>query len=453
MKYDATVIKGDSAILRPIPNSYLAPMIRVTRGQKLRIHLKNQLNESTTVHWHGLRVPPEMDGHPRNAILPGKSYIYDFEVKNRAGTYWFHPHPHQRTGFQAYAGLAGLFVVSDDEERAASLPQSEFDVPLVIQDRVFNGSNQLVYLTNPMEQMAGFLGDRILVNGLPEFKLDAAAGAYRFRVLNGSNSRIYKLAWQDGSPLTVIGTDGGLLEHSVDRDYLMLAPGERVELLADFSGRRGREVQLMSLPFSGATTGMMGGGMMMGMMRGGSSGSPQGAPLTILTVRVNRDGTAGTSPSKRLSTIERHRREDAINYGSPRRFEVAMRGMMAWGINGRAFEMEGVAGDETVKLNSMELWEFINRPNGMADMPHPMHIHGVQFQVLDRHVDPQFERDWMSVRAGYVDDGWKDTVLLWPGERTTLLMRFSDFPGLFMYHCHNLEHEDLGLMRNYLIQE
>lgn len=132
-KYDGVVLKGSPATLETIPNSYLGPIIRVTRRQKIRIHLNNRLREPTIIHWHGLHVPPEMDGHPRDAVLPGKSYVYDLEINNRAGTYWYHPHPHQRTGFQAYAGLAGLLLVSDDEEMAANLPTGEFDMPLVIQ--------------------------------------------------------------------------------------------------------------------------------------------------------------------------------------------------------------------------------------------------------------------------------------------------------------------------------
>lgn len=457
-KYDGAVVKGDSASLQSIPNSYLGPIIRAKRGQKIRIHLNNALGEPTIIHWHGLHVPPEMDGHPRYAIQPGQTYVYDFEIRNRAGTYWFHPHPHQRTGFQAYAGLAGLFLISDDEEAAANLPSGEFDVPLVIQDRTFNPANQLVYVTNPMDQMMGFLGDRILVNGRPDFAMNVATRAYRFRVLNGSNSRVYKLAWEDGAPLTVIATDGGLLEKPTQRNYVTLGPGERVELWADFSNRRvGSELKLKSLVFSGAESGMMGGMMGGGMMGGGMMGGnnaalPHGAEFTILRVKVDREIKDNPPLPNRLSTIQRYRLDDTINRQNPRTFGITMQQMMTWTINGRVFEMEGVANDEIVKLNTLETWEFVNQTNSMDQMVHPMHIHGVQFQVIERQSAPQFKADWETVRAGYVDEGWKDTVLLWPSERVKLLMRFGDFPGMFLYHCHNLEHEDQGLMRNYLIQ-
>ena len=147
LKCVGEVVKGDSATLQTIPNSYLGPIIRAKRGQKLRIHLNNALPEPTIVHWHGLHVPPEADGHPRDAIGPGKSYVYDLEIRNRAGTYWFHPHPHQRTGFQVYGGLAGLFLVSDDEEAAAGTnvynPDSD-------QDGLTDREEIKVYATDPL---------------------------------------------------------------------------------------------------------------------------------------------------------------------------------------------------------------------------------------------------------------------------------------------------------------
>jgi FtsP/CotA-like multicopper oxidase with cupredoxin domain len=314
-----------------------------------------------------------------------------------------------------------------------------------------------------MDQMRGVLGDRIFVNGRPDFELKAAARAYRLRLLNGSNSRVYKLAWDDGTPLVAIATDGGLLEKPARRTYVTLGPGERVELWADFTGRRvGSELRLKSLAFSGAESGMMGGmmGMMGGMrgsMMGGTAGGgnaslANGAEFTIFRVKVDREAAGSTPLPERLSTIPRYRSDDAVNSGNPRAFGIAMQGMMSWALNGRQFEMDGVANNEIVKLNALEVWEFENQTTGMGPMVHPMHIHGVQFQIVERRISPQFKEAWESVRAGYVDDGWKDTVLLWPGERVRLLMRFADYPGLFMYHCHNLEHEDQGLMRNYRIQ-
>ena len=250
-QYRATVKKGDRNRVIELPRSYLGPIIKVHQGEKVRVRFTNSIPEKSIIHWHGLHVPAIMDGHPRYVVKQGQSYLYEFEVNNRAGTYWYHPHPHGRTGPQVYKGLAGLFLVSDAEEQSIGLPDGEYDVPLVIQDRTFDRDNQLIYTSgHRMEQMTGFLGDLILVNGMPDFTLPVSTTAYRLRLLNGSNSRIYKLAWKDGRPLTVIGTDGGLLEKPVSRRYVFLAPGERIELWSDFSNSPvGYETEIISLPF------------------------------------------------------------------------------------------------------------------------------------------------------------------------------------------------------------
>ena len=453
--YQGQVTKGDPASLQTLPGSYLGPILRVRKGQTVRIAFTNNLPEQSIVHWHGLHVPDDMDGHPRHAIGPGQTYVYQFQVLNRAGTYWFHPHPHKITGPQVYKGLAGLFLVSDEEEMAAGLPSGEYDIPLIIQDRTFDANNQLLYLPGGMmDQMMGFLGDRILVNGQPDFVLPVATRPYRLRLLNGSNSRIYKLSWEDGTPLTVIATDGGLLEKPAQRSYVTLAPAERVELWVDFGGRSlGSELRLQSLAFAGAEAGDM------GMMMRRSPALADGSEFTVLRVRVAQESEEKQALPARLSTILRYRLEDAINRETPRDFTITMRRML-WTINGRTFEMDSVAEDEEVRLNTLEVWEFINQPGSMGmgmmssmaeEMAHPMHIHGPQFQVIGREVRPDMTANWETVSAGYVDEGWKDTVLMMPGERVRLLMKFEDFTGLYLYHCHNLEHEDLGLMRNYRV--
>lgn len=468
-RYRGKVLKGDPHALEFLPGSFL-PVIRVRRGQKIRIDLVNELPESTIIHWHGLSVPSPMDGHPRYAIEPHQTYVYEFEIRNRAGTYWFHPHPDGRTGKQVYFGMAGLFIVNDHDEAAIDLPSGPYDVPLVIQDRTFDRQNQLVYLSGRarggmmdggmMAAMMGFLGDRILVNGKPGFVLPVEARVYRLRLLNGSNSRIYKLAWSDGTPLTVIGSDGGLLEAPLTRAYVMLAPAARVELWADFSGQAlGSKRVLQSLRFEGDIT--MGGGMMRGGMMGGAmmgemmSGSslPDGAAFPILEVRVVRASSTRAALPKQLSTIPAPRPQDAANASSPKIFDITM-GMMAWGVNGRSFQMDGVTAEETVKLGTSEIWEFRNdaATGMMGMMAHAMHVHGLQYRVLERSVAPQFAAASASVSAGHVDEGWKDTVLLMPGERVRLLLDFESYDGLYLYHCHMLEHEDSGLMRNYLIK-
>jgi FtsP/CotA-like multicopper oxidase with cupredoxin domain len=341
--------------------------------------------------------------------------------------------------------LAGLFLVTDTEEQALKLPAGEFDIPLVVQDRTFDGDNQLIYGNNGMmDQMMGFLGNRILVNGQPDFTLPVATRPYRLRLLNGSNSRIYKLAWDDNTPLTVIGTDGGLLEKPVQREYITLAPSQRVELWVDFGGRTvGDEIHLVSLPFAA---------------NGG------GITFPVLTIQVDRAVKAPAPLPERLTNISWYDEADTVNRRAPRDFTMAMgMGMgMGWTINGRTFEMTDVARDEIVKLGDLEVWEFINQAEGTGRgmgmmgggmaLPHPMHVHGLQFQVVERKVESRYRSAWETVSAGHIDEGWRDTVLVMPGERVKILLKFEDFTGLYLYHCHNLEHEDMGMMRNYRVE-
>ena len=449
-RYHAIVHKGDKNRIIELPRSYLGPIIKANQGEKIRVRFKNQIPDKSIVHWHGLHVPAIMDGHPRYVIPQGQSYLYEFEVKNRAGTYWYHPHPHGRTGPQVYQGLAGLFLVSDEQERALGLPDDDYDVPLVIQDRMFDPDNQLVYTSgHKMEQMTGFLGDWIMVNGMPDFTLPVSTCAYRLRLLNGSNSRIYKLAWKDGRPLTIIGTDGGLLERPAYRQYAFLSPAERLEIWADFSESPvGFETSLISLPFN--TGGMGGSHMGRGMMMGGRMGQSQsltnGAGFSIFKINVAKHVKKIQTLPQKLSEIRPLKQDEAVNFFRPRQFYLTMRHMQ-WSINGRVFQMDDVADDEIVQLGSKEIWEFNNTGGGMMNMmnmPHPIHLHGKQFRVIERSG---------VMHNGYVDEGWKDTVLLMPGEQIRILVDFGDYPGMFLYHCHNLEHEDMGMMRNYFVRE
>lgn len=450
-RYKGTVTKGDASHLVEIPGSYLGPIIRARKGEKFRVRFTNRIPQSSIIHWHGLHVPEKADGHPRFVIGPGETFVYEFQVDNRAGTYWYHPHPHGNTGPQVYQGMAGLFLISDDEEQGVGFPSGAQDVPLVIQDRTFDANGQLVYLPGGMmDRMQGFLGDQILVNGKPNFNLSVGTRPYRLRLLNGSNSRIYKLAWSDDSPMTVIATDGGLLEKPVQRQYITLAPAQRIELWVDFSKYpTGTKLCLQSLEFSaGAST--------RGMM-GGTSSVPNGAKFDVLTVSVDRAESGSETLPLKLSTFTLPAPEQAINGNKSKRFVLEMeRGV--WTINRRVFEMTAVAKDEIAKLNTTEAWSFENQIGGMGggmggmSLPHPMHVHQLQYRIVKREVAPQGRSDWNTLSAGLVDEGWHDTVLVMPGEKATIVMRFEDYPGLFLYHCHNLEHEDMGMMRNFLIQ-
>lgn len=430
-RYEGELIQGAAENIQAIADTYLGPILHARKGQQVRIHYENLIPQESIIHWHGMHVPESADGHPRLAIAEGESYQYDFTVMDRAGLYWFHPHPHGNTGEQVMRGLAGLFIVNDDEEEALGLPSGEFDIPLVIQDRYFSKDNQFKYYKNDVA-VFGFLGDRYLVNGQPDFVLPVVTRPYRLRLLNGSNARVYALRLSNGQPLQVIGTDGGLLEEPITRDFIILSSAERRELWVDFSGYAvGSVVELVDFD--------------------PTEPDNQEKIKTVATFRIDREGTSDLALPQQLNPLNLHDEGEAVNRDKPRTFELSMGMGMQWLINGKKFQMTVVDPSEEVKLGDLEIWEFINNSAHMGAMQHPMHVHGLQFQVIGRESTPDYQRVNESVHAGSVDEGWHDTVLVLPGERVRVLLKFEDFEGIYMYHCHILEHEDMGMMRNYRV--
>jgi len=426
-RYNGEVIKGDTTTLQPIPDSYLGPIIRVRTGQKVRIRFQNNLPVTSNVHWHGLYVPDYADGHPRFVAQPNEEYVYEFEVKNRAGTYWYHPHPHEQTGLQVNAGLAGLFIIEDDIEDALDLPSGNFDLPLVLQDRRFDQDNQLLYVNNMHDQTMGFRGNTILVNGKLTTTISVATRPYRLRLLNGSNSRIYILAWDDESPINVIGTDGGLIERTVITRYITFGPAERAELWIDFSDYEvGTQISLVDL------------------------GDSQ--PTVIATFSIDEVSDIRMMTPITLRELEPIDPQQAVNFDNPKTFEFSMGQTPT--INNQSYQLDAVADNETVRLGDIEIWEFTNnaQSGGMMSLPHPIHMHGRQFQIIERTIEPDFAQQWAGIINGYLDYGWKDTFVLLPGETVRIAVRFDDYEGIFVYHCHTLEHEDLGMMRNYQVK-
>ncbi len=422
-----TIWPGATTPVWTLGGSFPGPTIRVGRGAGFSARIENRLSEPTNVHWHGLAAPPEMDGHPSDLIAPGQSRDIAFPIVDRAGTYWYHPHPDGRTARQVYGGMAGFFIVEDDREVTLGLPSGEYDVPLALQDRRTSPDHSLTYAPGPMDLMAGVLGDAVLVNGKPDAVLPVAATLYRLRLLNGSNARVYRLAFADGRSFHVIGTDGGLLERPVPVTALDLGPGERVELLVDLARDPvGTSILLRSLAFT--VPGGMGGGMMPGMGGGGAS---QGTALDVLRLRVERSGPAARVPEA-LVPFERL---DTARAEGTQAFVLSM-GMMpvagAFTINGRSFDARRI--DVRARRGRLELWQVRNA----SSEPHPFHVHATSFQVVSRTSGP----------LGAQDLGWKDTVLSWPGETVTLAIRFEQYAGLYVLHCHNLEHEDAGMMLN-----
>jgi FtsP/CotA-like multicopper oxidase with cupredoxin domain len=426
----------------------VGPTIEVRRGERLDIKLENALPEQTILHWHGLRVPEAADGHPRLAIDPGQHYDYTVPVIDRAGTYWYHSHAHHRTGIQAYRGMAGLLLVRDEHEEALGLPSGTHELPMLIQDRRLAEDGTFVYDPAMHEVMEGFFGDAAFVNGIRLPKHDVETTTYRLRLVNGTTSRILRLALSNGAPFQLIGTDGGLLTQAENVATIDLGTGERVDVLVDFSRTPvGHTVSLLSQAFENPVMGMMGmgGGMggrgMGGGMGGrgmgggpgrmGAGGIQQGGELTLVEFRV-----AKAVPPQRWRAPARLHNERVAEPRATRtrtfRFE-SMR--MEHTINGRSFDMARM--DETVRFGDTEVWQFVNP----SPFPHPIHMHEVQFTVLERIGGRARIMPW--------ERGPKDTVLVMPGEQVNVRATFDAYRGRFLMHCHNLVHEDMGMMLNF----
>ena len=440
---------------------YLNPILRIRSGHRFNARLQNDLAEPTTIHWHGLHVPGLMDGHPRSTIAAGAHFDYDFAVPNRGGMYWYHTHAHNLTARQAYLGLASVFMVEDDDEaalrKALQLEPGVTEFPLVIQDKQFTSAGELAYAGGAAQQrVMGQLGDTMLVNLTPKPQLDIANRLHRFRVLNGSNSRIYRLAFVHRGkllPYAVIGTDAGLLERPYTAQHVFLSPGERVDLLFDASPFRvGEEVLLKSLAFDAMEDDMMSG---MGGMMGDRAGTTNmggallalGAEFEIMKIMVTSKASPSPAvPPSALSTIARIDTRGAV----VRRINLTME-RMRWLINGESFNIDSYPIDS--RSNTVELWDI---QNAVMSMPHPMHMHGFSFQVVSRRNSPRQVRDLAQDSSGRVvtDLGWKDTILVWPGETVRIAIDFTnEYEGdqTYLFHCHNLEHEDQGMMVNHRI--
>ncbi len=408
------VWRGTSTPLWTLGGQWPAPTISIESGEEFTTRLVNNLEEPTIVHWHGILAPAAMDGHPRNAIGPGETYDYRFVVRNRAGTYWYHPHPDMATGRQVYMGMAGFFIVHDAEERGLGLPSGDYDLPILIQDRVLDGIQRIAYEPGTADHIDGYLGDRVFVNGFPDARRSVDRGLYRLRLLNGANARVFTLAFADNRSFQVVGTDGGLLDRPYDATSLVLSPGERVEIIVDFSSDLvGTSVEFLSSGF-------------------GVSGR-QSRSMRIMLFEVDdRMGWRDPVPS----TLVPYERLDPNSASLTRSFQLRMEmtGDMPRHMIGEAsFDMNRI--DVTTNAGAVEIWEFTN----LSPISHPMHIHNAFFQILSRNGAPP---------TSPVDFGWKDTILVRATETVRAIVRFGAEQGVYVFHCHNLEHEDKGMMLN-----
>lgn len=398
--------------------AYLGPTLRATRGEHVEVRFRNELEETTTVHWHGMHLPPAMDGGPHQPVGPGAEWDPAWTIDQPAATLWYHPHPHGETEAQVRSGLFGMFLIDDDQEEALPLPREYGvdDIPVAVQDAAFAGDGTFAYRDGGF---VGALGDTLLVNGTIGPFLDVSTDVVRLRLLNASSARIYDFTFSDGREFSQIASDGGLLEAPVPDTSVQLSPGERAEILVTMTP--GETVVLRSEnPDYGGTIPLF----------GGSAGS--GDRFDVLELRAAHTlDHVGEVPAT-LVPIERLSEHDAT--------ETRQFTMDGTQINGHEMVMDHI--DEVVELGATEIWKVTNN---MA-FPHNFHVHDVQFQVLSIGGSPP--------PAGLA--GWKDTVYLRPNTEYRLIMRFEDYAdpdSPYMYHCHLLRHEDDGMMGQFLVLE
>ena len=415
------LLPGEPTRLWTYNGSVPGPVIELTAGDQVSLTLRNRLAESTTVHWHGLPVAPEFDGHPRQAIAPGNDFVACWQLPaDWYGTYWYHPHPHGRTARQAAMGLAGAVLARDPADPLAGLPESL----LVISDQRFDTGNQVAAHTLA-DWMDGREGDVVLVNGQHRPRLTVAPGeTRRLRVVNACAARYLRLA-VPGARLVRVASDGGWLPAPQPVGDYLLVPGERSEFVVTFPHHAGTPLTLVSLPY--ARQKMMSPEQTAPVPLldiGISSGREPAAPFT-LPATLRPVVPLGTPVRRREIVLDERPHDMAAHAGHA----MADPQRMAEGlflIDGKTYDMERV--DLEARVGEVEAWEVVNR----SHMDHPFHLHGGRFQLV-------------AIDGRPVTPTWRDTVNLPPRSRLTLLTRF-DHPGELLYHCHVLEHEDAGMM-------
>ena len=484
--------------------SYLSPVYEAMRGSPVSFTAVNALGPHplansidfnlhgavtsdavaprVSVHLHGGNTEPGSDGYPEDTFVPGQTHPYDYNNNQEAAGLWFHDHALGITRLNVYAGLAGVYLLRDANELSRGLPSGPYEIPLVLQDRTLNANGSLFYPQRPW--MPEFFGDVATVNGKAWPNLDVDRGLYRFRMYNGSNSRFYRLSFSNRMPLYQIGTDGGLLNAPVPLRQLLLGPGERADVLVDFSGLApGTQLLLLNdapTPFPGAAPNA----------RDVNFPLPEIMRFTVRATAGLPAGSLLTAPLRppipALPPPVRQRFLTLTEIVGPQGPLVALLNLLYW---------DEPSIDPTLmerpRVNTVEQWNLIN----LTSDAHPIHLHLVQFQILNRQrlnttrylkaytatgprqVLSMAPPGGPTVSAGYPpidpapyvtgsvvppapqEQGWKDTVVAMPGEVTRILVPFgggvpgapfgNSFTGRYVWHCHILEHEDNEMMLPY----
>ena len=381
----------------------------------------------TVIHLHGGKVPPESDGYPEDWYVPGKSAVYYYPNKQDATLLWYHDHTMGINRLNVFAGLFGLFIIRDPVEQSLNLPRGKYEIPLVLYDRMFDLDGQLNYPVSPHPEIPWipeFFGDAVIVNGKLLPYLDLEPRKYRFRVLNAANGRFFHLSLSSGQDIHQIGTDQGLLPAPVILRQISLAPGERADIVMDFAGQGGEQIIVNNDSFRPVM-----------QLRVARTRSPDTSslPSVLRPMRRIAETEAVNSRTLTLGEVDDLRKDPVVMLLNDTHWNAPV--------------------TERPVLDSVEIWNLLN----LTDDAHPIHLHLVRFQILDRRRFDAFgyqNRQILRYRGAAVapepgEAGWKDTVRADPGMITRIIIPFEGFVGRYVWHCHILEHEDNEMMRPY----
>jgi FtsP/CotA-like multicopper oxidase with cupredoxin domain len=417
------------------------PTIKATRGRATHVRFTNKLQIPVVTHLHGGHTPSDSDGWPTDVILPAGHQVpatamqmneardralmiqasaskyehnYTYPNDTRACTLWYHDHAMGASGQNVYMGLAGFYIVEDEEERSLPLPRGRYDIPLMLCGRQFNEDGSFRY--NPHGH-AGADGDVILVNGAAWPTLQVERRRYRFRLLNASNATTFTLALSSAGPFVQIATDGGLRARPAEVARISMAMAERVEVVIDFSAyAAGDSVVLRNTEKEGPLGEIMRFDII----------GPAVLDNSLIPDQLSVIENLSPAAAVRTRTFTLGPRAELKDHFPP----------LYWAINGNRFDPEHA--QATPRLGDVEIWRFVYEKSPWKQ-PHPPHVHLVNFQILDRNGHPPHE----------YERGWKDTLRLDSGDDVNVIMRFDGYRGRYLMHCHNLEHEDYDMMMRF----
>ncbi len=430
------IVKGQQTITAGINGKFWGPTLIIQKHDTVRMNVLNKLNDTTTLHWHGMHLPAVMDGGPYQLIPPNTTWRPYWKMKNQAGTYWFHPHLHEMTMDQITKGIGGLIIVRDSAEAVLKLPRKYGvdDIPLILTDRSFTTANQFKLVP---------YGDSAMTNGVLRAQFTLPAQMVRFRILNAAIERSFNIGFSDNRDFYIIGSDGGLLNTPTTLKRFLLSAGERVEILVNLTGMTAGQTLDFKAFNSTLANNIPGGENFPNGPFANAIGKKDFNLLHINIINALSANEIKTVPTKLVSNIYPKEADAKVTRYLSMNDSTGLPGILgpnAFIINHKLFKYG--FNNYTVPLNNTEIWQ-IKSTSGFA---HPFHIHDVEFNILTINgVAPPAEQA-----------GWKDVILVKPNSTVRFIAKFDDFADAshpFMYHCHISLHEDEGMMGQFLVTD